>query len=232
MVKIIIGGVLCGALGFFAGFKTKAHIDDKKIDEIYAKVSKELSDMKKELEEYHKLFVTSNPEIAGEREQLWKQVSEDIKKGRKQLAEEKATTKPESERESPEGLMHKRDSEDFTDYRAIMTKNKYDCDLEEEDHGVVRKSAKNGIYEIEEYEYRESHEFPVADLYYYEMSTDVYDDQENMLDPAEIPLYLGYNQEELAIRFLHTDEPQYIYVRNPDHGKIYCVYVAQGVGPE
>ena len=113
-----------------------------------------------------------------------------------------------------------------------MTKNSYAGDLEDEEHPIVRKTAANGIYEIEEWEYRESQEFELRDLYYYEMSSDVYDTEENMLDPAEIPLYLGYSQEDLAIRFLHDDEPQCIYVRNPDHQLIYCVYVCQGVGPE
>lgn len=233
--KVIVG-VLSGALGFFVGWGIRTRKANKEINDIYAQVSKELSDMKRELESYHTLFISSatDPDQAGEREKLWKQVSEDIKKGRKKLAEEKSAP-IESKKDESSGLAYRRE-EEMTDYRAIMTKNKYACDLPEEQNGIIRKTATNGIIEIEEYEAREfmSSEsgWDEADLYYYEMSSDVYDDQENMLDEAEIPLYLGYNDEELAIRFLHNDEPQYIYVKNPDHNKIYCVYCCQGVGPE
>lgn len=235
MIYKVIVGVASGALGFFIGWKTRGHKANKELNDICERISKELSDMKRELEAYHELFVTANPEQAGEREKLWKQVSEDIKKGRKKLAEEKSSPK-ETKDENDNSIARKRPAEDITDYRSILTKNRYDCDLPNENNGVVRKTAANGIVEIEEYESREfmdsSTGWNNVDLYYYEMSSDVYDEQENMLDGDEIESYVGYNAEELAIRFLHVDEPQDIYVKNPAHNTIYHIYCCQGVGPQ
>jgi hypothetical protein len=232
MIFKVIGGVVCGALGFFIGWKVRAKKANKEVQNVLDRMSDEVSKCKIELESYHDLFVTSSPENATEREKIWRQVAEDLKKGRKQVAEEKSNPPTEDKKDDYSSLKYNRPPEEFTDYRGILTKNSYAGDLEDEDHPIIRKTASNGIYEIEEWEYRESQEFELRDLYYYEMSSDVYDTEENMLDPAEIPLYLGYSQEDLAIRFLHDDEPQAIYVRNPDHQLIYCVYVCQGVGPE
>lgn len=235
----IAGSVIFGALGFFIGRTTAANKFKKEIDQIYEEVSEDLTKMKRELDEFHRVFVTSQePEIAGEREKLWRKVSEDIRKGRKALAEEteKEESNDEPQKDTDEGISKVRDESERTNYQAITStySNDDEDDWKNPTKGIVRREADvtNGIYEIEEWEYREANEYPLEDVYYYETSTDVYTEDERMIDPEDIPSMLGYNQEELALRFLHEDEPQCIYIRNPEYEKVYCVYVCQGMGPD
>lgn len=237
IIFTIAGSVIFGALGFFIGRTTATNKFKKEIDEIYEETSEELTKMKREIDEFHKAFVTSQePEIAGEREKLWRKVASDIRKGRKVLAEEnEKEEQTDTPKDTDEGIARVRDESERINYQAITStySNNDENDWQHPTKGIVRREAdvQNGIYEIEEWEYRDQHEYPLEDVYYYETSTDVYTEDERMIDPIDIPSMLGYNQEELALRFLHEDEPQCIYIRNPGYEKVYCVYVCQGMGP-
>jgi uncharacterized membrane-anchored protein YhcB (DUF1043 family) len=239
---IIFGiGLSCGAIisGTIVYFFSKKK-NKKEIDDIYAETSKELTEMKHELDEFHRIFVTSqSPEIAGERESLWKQVAADVKKGRKKIAEEKSEN-PVSGKElldKDEGITTRRDDKDRTDYHAIGTPKDYLAEEDEEsadgNRNVIRSEAANGIIEIDDYEARtNNYGYKQEDLYFYENSSDLYTDDETLIDIADVPLYVGYTSEELAIRFLHYDEPQFIHILNPEYERIYTIYVAQGRGPD
>lgn len=229
---LAVGATVSGIIVHF--IKSKKH--KKEVEDIYAQTSKELSEMKFELDEFHRVFVTSQrPEIAGEREELWKQVASDIKKGRKKVAEERSNPSNDI-LDKDDGITARRPEKERTDYRAIASPGDYisqDEETAEGNRNIIRKEASNGIIEIEEFEMRENNwNFNQKDLYFYENSTDLYTDDETLIESDEVPLYLGYSSEELAVRFLHYDEPQYIYVLNPEYETIYTVYVCQGRGPE
>lgn len=222
-------GIASIGVGFLIGYKVKSAKAKKELDAVYAQTSKELTEMKHELDEFHRIFVTSQaPEIAEEREKRWKQFSEDIKNKKVNTEEE-----PKNDiLDKDEGITYRRPDDERVDYRGITSGYLPDDDGSEEGvDSIIRKTADNGIYELEDYEVRTNPEFPVEDLNFYEASTDLYTDDESLVDPVDIPLMLGYNQEELSRRFLHYDEPQYIHIRNPEYGRIYTVYVCQGSGP-
>ena len=230
VIAASISAVIFGAAGFFVGVKVTGKKFKKEMDIIYGETSKELSEMKRELDELHRIFVeTGDIETQSEREELWKSISRDLKLGRKAKAEENNKSSDIIEHDDTSSLSFRRSEEEREDYRAIRSGYVTDSEIDALDptRGIVRTTADNGIFEISDEEAREGKEFPVEDLYYNEMTTDVYTDNESLIDPVDIPLYLGYNQEELAVRFLHEDEPSYIYIRNPEHQRIYCVYVTQ-----
>lgn len=236
----IAGGVVIGALGFIVGRLSYKKKFIREMDEVYEETSQELTKMKRELDEFHKAFVASQgPEKASELEKFWKKVAEDIRKGPKKVAEESepADQNTSVAKDTDEGISKVRSKDERTNYQAIT------CDYSTKDDnadwrhptaGIVRREADvtNGIFEIEEWEYREQNEYPLEDVYYYENSTDVFTDNEELIEPSEIPNMLGYNQEELAVRFLHDDEPQCIYIRNPGYERVYCVWVCQGRSPD
>lgn len=233
-----VGGLAIAGIGFLIGWKVKATKAKKELDKVYAQTSKELTEMKWELDEFHRIFVTSQaPDVASEREKLWKEVAKDIRDGKKKVANE---TKKEDKAvndvlDKDDGITYRRPNEERKDYHAIASDYLPDDDGSEEGYvdTLIRKSDRvdDGIYEIEDYETRQNPEFPVEDLYFYEASTDVYTSDKSLVDPVDIPLMLGYNQEELGRRFLQYDQPQYIHVRNPEYGRIYTVYVCDGSGP-
>lgn len=218
--------IVTGAAGLIFGSVIGAGVTkrkyNKKLQKAYDEMSFELSKMKKEIDALkRKAAMVPDAE--------WSEIEEQYKKGRKQVAEE---TEPKDEAIDKTDDLARR-KEERENYHAIASKYLADPNAEDDDpsHGIIRKYADNGIYEIDESEFRSQHEYPEEDLYFYEMSSDLYTDNEEQIQPDEVSHYVGYSNEQLAVRFLYDEEPSYIYVRNPDHEKIYCIYVCQGVGP-
>jgi hypothetical protein len=221
VIPIITGaaGLIFGGLIGHAITKRKYM---RKLNAAYEELSRELSDMKAEMD-----ILKRKAAMIPDAE--WSEIEEQYKKGRKQIANE---TEPEDTTIDKTEDLAKR-NEERKNYQAIASK--YLSEIEDDDddpsHGIIRRTASNGIYEIEDGEYRASREFPEKDLYFYEMSSALYFDNEEQIPEDEIPSYVGYSAEQLAVRFLHDEDQSYIYVRNPDHEVVYCIYVCQGVGP-
>lgn len=222
-VIFAIGGVTGLAIGGLVSFLIVRKKYKKKMADICAQDAEELSKLKRERDTLkHKTQLLPDSD--------WEEIQKQVEKGRKKVADE---TEPEDDiLDKTDELNHR--MEDRKNYHAIVSKYLQDPDAEDDDptHGIIRRSAPNGIYEIEESEYRDSQEFSLVDLYFHEMSSDLYTDDEVLIPPDEVPSYVGYSAEQLAVRFLYDDEPSYIYVRNPEHEHIYCVYIAQGMGPQ
>ena len=222
MIWYAVSGAVGMVVGGLIGFLVCKRRYKKKLEAVYQQASDDLTAIKKERD-----ILKRKTQLIPDGD--WKEIEKQIEKGRKKVANE---TEPDDDILDKTDELNKR-REERTNYQAITAKYLADPEAEDDDptHGIIRKTAKNGIYEIDEMEYRESKEFSLVDLYFYEMSSDLYTDDETMIPVDEIPSYVGYSQEQLAVRFLYNDEPSYIYVRNPDHKHIYCVYIAQGVGP-
>ena len=223
VVIFAIGGVAGLAIGGLAAFLITKKKYKKKINDICEQDAEELSKLKRERDELkHKVQILPDTQ--------WEEIQKEFEKGRKRVANE---TEPKDDiLDKTDELNHR--MEDRKNYHAIVSKYLQDPNAEDNDpsHGIIRKTAVNGIYEIEESEYRDSQEFSLVDLYFHEMSSDLYTDDEVLIPPDEVPSYVGYSAEQLAVRFLYDDEPSYIYIRNPEHEHVYCVYIAQGMGPE
>lgn len=230
-VIFVAGGVAIAALSSFITAKIIGKRCRKKIDDIYAESSEELSKMKHERDEMYRSFVlTGDPETSKERAQLWKKIEEETKKGRKAMANEHPE---EIDLDAPSSATSdigaRRDVEDRNNYQKILTHTNYiSNEPQDSTESVIRKSAQNGIVEIEPWEARQNPRFPIEDLYFNEGNQKLYLDDESELRDDEVPSYVGYSSDQLSTRFMTGDEPSDIYVINPDHQKIYNVYVRSG----
>ena len=235
-VIFVAGGVAIAALSSLITAKIIGKRCRKKIDEVYAESSEELSNMKHERDEMYRSFVlTGDPETSKERARLWKKIEEETKKGRKAMANEHpeeidldAPSSTASE-ERIQDIGARRNIEDRYNYQKVLTSTNYiSNEPQEPTDSIIRKTAQNGIVEIEPWEARQNPRFPVEDLYFNEGTQKLYLDDESELRDDEVPSYVGYSCEQLSTRFMTGDEPSDIYVINPDHQKIYNVYIRSG----
>lgn len=218
-IKIIFGlsVIAAGTIGFLVGSHIVAKKLNYKIKDFEEQWKRDINKKNQELAEMKRIFVDSQPpEIAGERQKTWNQISEDLKK-------------PPEERTESDPLKFKRTEEEKTNYNRYV--EPYIPELEKtKEKVVIRYEAENGIVEITEEEWRETkNEYPNVDLQFHEATMDLYTDEEVLIDSGDIPMYAGYTQEELANRFLHKDEPDRIIIRNESHGCLYIIYLHQGV---
>lgn len=228
-----VGGAAIAAVSSLITAKIVKKRCKRQLEDILEETSEELSKMKIERDRMYRSFVqTGDPATSKERAQLWKQIEDEVRKGRKQIANEKPEPidLDDSTVSNIPDIGARRSIEDRVNYQKILTHQDYAShELPKPTEGIVRKEAPNGIVEIEPWEARgDNARFPIVDLYFNEATCDLTTDDESLVNPDEIPSWVGYSQEQLALRFLHDDEPSDIYVINPNHECIYNIYIRSG----
>ena len=217
----VITGAASAALGFFVGYSICKKKMNKKIEAIQEFDNAQLQAFDKK---YRDLKGSINVQL-GEEQKKWKNIGETLKGQDSEEPSKEATSKPKLESE----LNYRASPQDRRNYHAIVSGSMYDEKIDMQNNGtngVIRDLADNGIYEITLREFEEDREFPDEEMEYFEASGDVMKDGE-IMDLDDIPRYIGYTRDELAARFLH-DEPNVIFVRNPDYGRIYKIYYSTG----
>ena len=213
-------GVASAAAGFFIGWKLRGRKAAKEMEKSLAYQKHQLDILDKKFKD---LKGSINANIK-EKEEFWENVAKNDGS-----TEEEQPPESHSERREKE-LMYRRPEDKRVNYSAVTSALDYsDPDEKCRPDTYIRYEADNGIVEIDEREFDE-HEFPDEEMAFYEASGDVYKDEE-LIENDELPLYLGYSRDELAMRFLY-DEPDHIYVRNPEYERIYVVYWKEGLMPE
>lgn len=220
-------GVASATLGYFVGFSICKKKMNKQIEKIQEFDNKQLQALDKKLKD---LKGTINAQL-GEETKKWKDIGEAIvNETLKGQDSEEPTPPPEPKKKLESELNHRANPQDRRNYHAIVSGSMYDDKIDMKDNGtngVIRDLADNGIYEITLREFEEDREFPDEEMEYFEATGDVMKDGE-IMDIDDIPRYIGYTRDELAARFLY-DEPNIIFVRNPDYGRIYKIYYSTGV---
>lgn len=214
-------GVAGAAAGFFVGWKLRGRKASKELDKILAYQKHQMDILDKKFKEL-KGSINAN---LNEKKETW----EKIAKGSDSTEEEEAPEKPKTERLEKE-LMYRRPEDKRANYNAITSGLDYAEPEDRPSDAIIRWEADNGIYEVQQREYEESKEFIDEEMEFYDASGDVYKD-DVLIEPDEVPLYLGYSRDELAARFLH-DEPECIYIRNAEYERYYIVYWKEGLMPQ
>lgn len=215
-----VGGIVAG---FFIGWKVRGKRAEKELKAVQEFDSRQIQSLDKKLRE---LRNSVNVHVA-EKEKKWQEIGEEIED--KNTADAIAAETKHNESQ----LTYRAKNEDRTNYNAITSGLRY-SEQESRDErnakSAIRDFDESGTYEITEKEYWESKEFIDEEIEFYDASGDVYKDGV-LMDPDDIPLYLGYSKDELATRFL-IDEPKQIYIRNQNYERIYIVYWEKGLMPE
>lgn len=215
-----IGGVVAG---FFIGWKVRSKRAEKELKAVQDFDNRQIQSLDKKLRE---LRNSVNVHVA-EKEKKWQEIGEEIEDKNPADAIAAETKHNESQ------LTYRAKNEDRVNYNAITSGLRY-SEQESRDErnakNAIRDFDESGTYEITEKEYWESKEFIDEEIEFYDASGDVYKDHV-LMDPDDIPLYLGYSKDELATRFL-IDEPKQIYIRNQNYERIYIVYWEKGLMPE
>lgn len=214
-----IGGIVAG---FFIGWKVRGKRAEKELKEIQDFDTRQIQSLDKKLRE---LRNSVNVHVA-EKEKKWQEIGDEIDKN-------PADTIAAETKHNESQLTYRAKNEERVNYNAITSGLRY-SEQESRDErnakSAIRDFDESGTYEITEKEYWESKEFIDEEFEFYDASGDVYKDKV-LMDPDDIPLYLGYSKDELATRFL-IDEPKQIYIRNQNYERIYIVYWEKGLMPE
>ena len=220
-------GVASAALGCFIGYSICKKKMNKRIEKIQEFDNQQLKALDKKLSD---LKGSINAQL-GVEEKKWKDIGEAMTdKTLKGQDSEEPVPPPEPKKKLESELNHRAKPQDRRNYHAIVSGSMYDEKIDMQNNGtngVIRDLADNGIYEITLREFEEDREFPDEEMEYFEATGDVMKDGE-IMDTDDIPRYIGYTRDELAARFLY-DEPNIIFVRNPDYGRIYKIYCTSGV---
>lgn len=220
----LVGVGVCGIVaGFFIGWKVRGKRAEKELAALQEFDARQIQSLDKKLRD---LRNSVNVHVA-EKEEKWKEIGSEIKTENPADDIAKETKKNESQ------LTYRTKNEDRVNYNAITSGLRYSEQESSDDRKAktaIRDFDESGTYEITEKDYWESREFIDEEIEFYDASGDVYKDHV-LMEPDDIPLYLGYSKDELATRFL-LDEPKQIYIRNENYERIYIVYWCKGLMPE